>query len=86
MKHLVLAACVALSGCVAVPVTQHFPKAPDTLQEAPPELKLIPQGASASQTFDVVIDNYGTYHDVAAKLRGWQQWYVEQQKIFDSVQ
>ena len=42
--------------------------------------------ASAAEVFDIVIDNYGTYYEVADKLKGWQQWYVDQKKIFESVQ
>ena len=58
---------------------------PDTLTKPAPVLKEIPLGSSASQIFDIVIDNYGTYNEVAARLTGWQKWYEEQKKIFDSV-
>lgn len=86
MKHLLIAiSCTLMLGCVAVPVTQNFPKAPEALQQPVPELKEIPQDASAVEVIDTVIENYGTYHEVANLLRGWQQWYVEQKKIFESV-
>lgn len=86
MKSLLIALlAVTLVGCVTVPVTQHFPKASDTLMAPPPALKEIPPGSSASSVFDTVIENYGTYHEVANQLRGWQQWYVDQKKIFDGV-
>jgi hypothetical protein len=85
MKHLLIALCVVgLVGCVTVPVAQNFPKASDTLMLPPPALKEIPAGSSASQVFDVVIENYGTYNETANQLRGWQQWYVDQKKIFES--
>jgi hypothetical protein len=85
MKRLLIALCaVGLVGCVTVPVTQNFPKANNTLQTPPPALKEIPAGASASVIFDTVVENYGTYNEVANQLRGWQQWYVEQDKIFES--
>ena len=86
MKRLLIALCVVgLTGCVTVPVAQNFPKASDTLQKAPPELKEIPPGASASVIFDTVVQNYGTYNEVANQLKGWQQWYVDQKKIFESA-
>jgi hypothetical protein len=72
-------------GCTTVPVVQKFPSAPVTLTKPAPVLKETPAGSSASQIFDIVIDNYGTYNEVAAELAGWQQWYIEQKKIFDGV-
>ena len=86
MKHLLIALCVfGLAGCQTVPVTQNFPKASDTLQTPPPTLKEITAGASASVIFDTVVENYGTYNEVANQLKGWQQWYVDQKKIFDGA-
>ena len=86
MKHILIALCVVgLTGCVTVPVAQNFPQATDTLMTAPPELKQIPPGATASTVFDTVIENYGTYNQVAEQLRGWQQWYIDQKKIFESA-
>ena len=32
-----------------------------------------------------VIENYGTYHEVVNRLKGWQEWYKEQKQIFESV-
>lgn len=86
MKLLLALPCVLLVGCVTVPVTQNFPKVPEALQAPAPELKTVPQGAAAADVVGVVIDNYGTYHEVVNQLQGWQQWYVEQKKIFESVQ
>ncbi len=86
MKQLLIALCVfVLVGCQTVPVTQNFPKASDTLMAPPAPLKEIPAGASASVIFDIVIENYGTYNEVANQLKGWQQWYVDQKKIFDGA-
>jgi hypothetical protein len=86
MKHVLMAVCVAvLTGCVSVPVAQNFPRASDTLMTPPPALKEIPPGSTASGVFDTVIENYGTYNQVATQLRGWQQWYQEQQKIYESI-
>jgi len=84
-KLLIISLITMLIGCVTVPVTQNFPKASDTLQVSPPALKEIPADSTASQVFDIVIENYGTYNEVANQLRGWQQWYNDQKKIFDDV-
>ena len=85
-KYLAIIPAVLLIGCVSVPVERSFPKVPDALMVAAPDLKEVPENADAAQVFDVVIENYGTYHEVANLLRGWQQWYVEQKKIFESAQ
>jgi hypothetical protein len=39
----------------------------------------------ASELLEAVVDNYGTCHETAEKLRGWQEWYRTQQKIFDAL-
>lgn len=39
----------------------------------------------ASELLGTVVDNYGACHENAAKLRAWQEWYREQQKIFEQV-
>ena len=85
-KYLGIIPLALLVGCVSVPVERHWPKAPEALQAPAPELKTTAPNASAAEVFDVVIDNYGTYYDVVNKLKGWQQWYIDQQKIFESVQ
>jgi hypothetical protein len=39
----------------------------------------------ASELLEAVVDNYGTCHETAEKLRGWQEWYSTQKKIFDAI-
>ena len=39
----------------------------------------------ASELLGRVVDNYGACHENAAKLQAWQEWYREQQKIFEQV-
>ena len=84
-KLLITLYILVLFGCTTVPVVQTFPKANDALMKPVPELKEIPYASSASEIFDVVIENYGTYHEVADQLSSWQKWYTEQKKIFESV-
>ena len=45
-----------------------------------------PSTVKASELLDTVVVNYGTYYEVAEKLRGWQEWYRSQKTIFDSLQ
>ena len=86
MKSLLYIVCTTLIiGCTTVPVVQKFPTAPATLLIPAPELKETPAGSSASDIFGIVIDNYGTYNEVATELTGWQKWYEEQKIIFNSV-
>ena len=44
-----------------------------------------PSGVEASALLDTVVQNYGIYHQCREKLVGWQTWYVEQKKLFESV-
>ena len=42
-------------------------------------------GIEASKLLDRVVENYGSCHENAEKLKMWQEWYREQKKIFESV-
>ena len=44
-----------------------------------------PSPVKASELLTTVVENYGTYYEVVEKLKGWQDWYREQKKIFESV-
>jgi hypothetical protein len=44
-----------------------------------------PSGVEASQLLDRVVENYGTCHENAEKLKAWQDWYREQKKIFEGA-
>jgi hypothetical protein len=83
-KLLVILGFLLLTGCVSVPSSQKFPNNIDVLMEAPPELQEVPAGASATEVFSVVIINYGTYYEVANKLKGWQEWYKTQKENYNS--
>jgi hypothetical protein len=45
-----------------------------------------PSTVKASELLDTVIVNYGTYYEVAEKLKGWQEWYRSQKAIFENLQ
>jgi hypothetical protein len=38
-----------------------------------------------SELLRTVADNYSTYYQTREQIIGWQQWYTEQKKIFESV-
>ena len=44
-----------------------------------------PSGVEASRLLDRVVENYGACHENAEKLKAWQQWYIEQKKIFEGA-
>ena len=95
-KIILTILATSLVGCATVvPITAPFPAVPLVLLEAAPNLKTISSGASStdgspsdvkpSKLLTTVVDNYGTYYEMREKLIGWQTWYVEQKKIFETV-
>ena len=86
-KVALIVLCLTLGACstTGVPVGEKFPEIDSDFMVPAPSLKTVPAGTSASGVFDIVVDNYATYHDVAAQLKGWQDWYVKQQTIFDDL-
>jgi hypothetical protein len=86
MRATVLAVALLLSGCsTVVPVKQEFPVAPAILLERCPDLMQIDDGKnSLREMLKVVIQNYALYYQCAEKTQGWQDWYNEQRKIYNS--
>lgn len=41
--------------------------------------------AKISELLTTVTENYGTYYQMREQLLGWQEWYKEQRKIYESV-
>lgn len=73
-----------LTGCVAVPIEQKFPEAPETLKQACPQLEDVPAGATKlSEILTVVINNYALYHECQIKVDTWNDWYTTQQSIYN---
>ena len=84
MKSLVVVLALALVGCVT-PVKREFPKVPPALaSQCAPLLEVAPT-AKLSDVLTTVTQNYSQYHECEIKVVGWQDWYAEQKKIFDSV-
>ena len=39
----------------------------------------------ASELLTTVVENYGTYYQVVEQVKGWQDWYQQQKKVFEAV-
>lgn len=88
MKHIILALTVsALAGCTAyLPAKPKFPEPIKELTEPCPDLKKIEGDKVAITDFlKTVVENYALYHDCSLKNEGWNKWYQDQKKIYDSV-
>jgi hypothetical protein len=86
MKLLIVTLALTLSACVSVPVERKFPKAPEELMVACPDLQTIPAGTTQlSVVVDTVAANYGQYQLCQAKTNTWVDWYNKQKDIFESV-
>ena len=87
MKYTSLILAVFLSGCATpVPVSQKFPEVPKALVEKCESLKKIEGDKVAiTEMLKVVVSNYGMYYECAAKVDGWNDWYLEQKRIYESI-
>lgn len=87
MKYLLITSTVFLSGCFAtITTTPQFPVAPPILLEHCPQLqKADPSNGSLRDMLQVVIENYSSYYQCAAKTHGWQEWYNEQREIYKDI-
>jgi hypothetical protein len=55
-------------------------------EEVPGSTGGVAQGTSdvkASDFISTVNENYGTYYQVVEQVKGWQEWYRKQKKIFE---
>jgi hypothetical protein len=84
MKSVIILSLL-LSGCVATPVARNFPDVPASLTAACEQLTAAPITNKLSVLISNVTTNYGKYHECSYKVDAWNNWYIEQKKIFDSV-
>ena len=87
MKYIILGLALVLAACsTPVPVSQRFPDVPKALVEKCDSLKKIEGDRVAiTEMLKVVVQNYGMYYECAAKVDGWNDWYLEQKRIYESV-
>jgi hypothetical protein len=87
MKYIILSLTLVLAACsTPVPVKQKFPDVPKALVERCDSLKKMEGDRVAiTEMLKVVVQNYGMYYECAAKVDGWNDWYQEQKRIYESV-
>jgi|FreactcultureFD7_1027221.scaffolds.fasta_scaffold04185_6 hypothetical protein len=88
MKSLILfPPFLLLTACTTVvPVTTKFPEASQALRTACPQLDTVKKDDSKlSDMMTVVTKNYVKYHDCAAKVDAWNEWYKSQKQIFENA-
>lgn len=88
MKWLAVGISVLmLTACsTTVPVKQTWPDVPLELMKNCPDLaQLAPTETAITDLLRVVVRNYATYYECSARRDGWQDWYGEQKRIFESV-
>jgi hypothetical protein len=89
MKTFILSLAVLLTGCsITTPVKRNFPDAAPSLQEKCPVLSTVEstgKEVSITDLLKTVVKNYGSYYECANKVDGWNEWYDNQRKIFESV-
>ena len=89
MKIIILGLAALLAGCsTSTPVKRNFPDAVPALQEKCPELSTVGNNGkdvAITELLKTVVKNYGLYYECANKVDGWNEWYSNQRKIFESV-
>ena len=87
MKYIILGLVLVLAACsTPVPVSQRFPDVPKALVERCESLRKVEGDKVAiTEMLKVVVQNYGMYYECAAKVDGWNDWYLEQKRIYESA-
>ena len=90
MKWPTLLVAALLSGCsVLVPVKPRFPEPVPELIEQCKELQQVPIAAgnpvAITDMLKIIVNNYSLYYQCSNKVDGWNQWYEQQRKIYESV-
>lgn len=87
MKYLIIPLVVLLSACsTTVPVKREFPASVPELMKKCQDLQKIEDGKnSITDMLKTVVTNYTLYYECSNRVEGWQEWYNEQKRIFESV-
>ena len=85
MRYILIA--LLLAGCsTTVPVARNFPNAtPELMKKCEALKKVEGDKVAITEMLKVIVQNYTLYYECSTKVDGWQDWYNEQKKIFDSV-
>lgn len=85
-KTLAFTLVFLLAGCTTAPVKIKFPSVPEELQQPCPPLSPVdPRDHTLSSLLEVVTGNYAVYYECKNRTDGWQQWYDNQRKIYESI-
>ena len=90
MRLLTAAVIVTFfSGCsTVVPVKPKFPEAvPELVQQCRDLEMIVSTGNPVSITdmLKTIVNNYSLYYQCSNRVDGWNKWYQEQRKIYESV-
>jgi alpha-L-arabinofuranosidase len=87
MNKLIIAIALLLAGCsTTVPVVAKFPDAPNELKQTCPDLNKVDiEDHKLSSVLKTVTKNYEQYKECKIKVDSWNEWYVEQKKLFENV-
>jgi len=89
MKKLILISLLLLTACAGnkPPVIPNWPTVPTDLQLPANDLK--PLDINQRKLSDLIEnsnENYTQYYILKEKYEGWQNWYINQQKIWQGLQ
>lgn len=80
---------ILFSGCsTVVPVKPKFPDAVPELTQKCRDLELVVGNGNPVSITDMlktIVNNYSLYYQCSNRVDGWNKWYEEQRKIYESV-
>ena len=86
MKYLLAILLLTIPGCsTTVPVVAKFPEVPSQLTVACAKLKEADSKPELSELTKTILHNYAEYHICAIRLDAWNEWYIEQKKLFEAL-
>lgn len=91
MKWTILVFTLALGGCSMftklVPAGKpEWPEATPELMEKCKELQQMSgDSITITQMMQSVVNNYTMYYQCSNKVEGWQQWYEDKKKAYESI-
>lgn len=90
MRFSIIFLALAVSGCAffqkPVPIKPKWPDAVPELTEKCPDLVTVEGDKVAiTELLKAVVKNYQLYYECSLKNEGWNNWYKEQKKIYESV-
>jgi hypothetical protein len=85
-KVVILFFVVALVACSNTPKKDPFPKADSQLFNEPRKLDPInlDSNVKLSDVMSTVVKNYEICHENSTRLRAWQEWYKQEEKLYNS--